>query len=154
MPEIVESPFRLTSDDPVISRADGVASTWSDLWKYQVPIGVSLILKPEHTFVANLEHTVTTGCGNATCMVKIEKRDASESEVVKVFFDLYYAVKEWQDQSKMAHLQVPPEGIIINEREFLVISAFESAGAIQAVAAGDVSYFELRIAKVRKALGA
>lgn len=152
MPEIIESPFRLTSDDPVLSRADGVASTWSDLWTYQVPIGVSLILKPEHTFVANLEWDTTT-CGNSTCMVKIEKRDASGSDVVRVFYDMYYAVKEWQDKSKMAHLQVPPEGVIVNERELLVISGYESAGAIQAGAAGDVSYFELRIAKVRKALG-
>lgn len=153
MPEIIESPFRLTSDDPVLSRADGVANIMSDLWTYQVPIGVSLILKPEHTFAANLEWDSTT-CGNNTCLVKIEKRDASGSDVVKVFFDMYYAVTTWSDQSKMAHLQVPPEGIIVNERELLVISAYESAGAIQAVAEGDVSYFELRIAKVRKALGA
>ncbi len=153
MPEIIEAPFRLTSDDPVLSRADGVQSTWSDLWKYQVPIGTSLILKPEHTFVANLEWDTTTA-GNSTCIVKIEKRDASESEVVRVFYDMYYAVKEWQNKTKMAHLQVPPEGIIIGEREFLVISGYESAGALQAGAVNDVSYFELRIARVRKALGA
>ena len=153
MPEIIEAPFRLTSDDPVLSRADGVASTWSDLWKYQVPIGTSLILKPEHTFVANLEWDTTTA-GDQTCIVKIEKRDASESEVVRVFYDLYYAIKEWQNKTKMAHLQVPPEGIIINEREFLVISGYESGGNLQAGAVNDVSYFELRIARVRKALGA
>ena len=153
MPEIIEAPFRLTSDDPVLTRADGVTSTWSDLWKYQVPIGTSLILKPEHTFAANLEWDTTTA-GDATCQVRIEKRDASGSDVVKVFFDMYYAVKEWQNQTKMAHLQVPPECIIINEREFLVILGWESAGALQAGAVNDVSYFELRIARVRKALGA
>jgi len=149
MPEIIEQPFRLTQADPVISAAAGVASTWSDIWKYQVPVGVSLILKPEHTFAANLEYD-TTDCGALTCQVKIEKRDASESDVVRVFSDVYTAVKEFQDKSKMATLQVPSEGLIVGEREYLVISAYESAGTI----AHGVSYFELRIAKVRKALGA
>ncbi len=149
MPEIIEQPFRLYQGDPVISVADGTASVWSDIWKYQVPVGVSLILKPNHTFAAYLYNdapaeTLVTG------MVKIEKRDSSESDVVKVFSDLYLSCKEFQEKSKMARLQVPAEGIIISEREFLVISVYD---AVNVVDESDC-YFELHIAKVRKALGA
>ena len=150
MPEIIEQPFRLYQDDPVISKANGVVSTWSDIWKYQVPVGVSLILKPNHTFAAYLYETTNNAeCGASDCMVKIEKRDSSESDVIKAYSDIYYSIKEFQEKNKMARLQVPAEGIIVGEREFLVISVYDNGAVAYAS-----SYFELHIAKVRKALGA
>ena len=156
MPEIIEQPFRLYQDDPVIAVADGTAATWSDIWKYQVPVGVSLILKPSHTFACYLYESTSPGqCTQTNTMVKIEKRDASESSVTKAFLDLYKTCTEFQERSKMARLQVPEEGLIINEREYLVISVYDPDGAVdEAGAAGGDSYFELHIAKVRKALGA
>lgn len=156
MPEIIEQPYRLYQDDPVVAVADGVAATWSDIWKYQVPVGVSLILKPEHTFAAYLYESTAPGeCTITNTMVKIEKRDSSESDVVKVFFDIYKTCREFQNKSSMARLQVPNEGVIVNEREYLVISVYDPDGAVdEAGAAGGDSYFEMHIAKVRKALGA
>jgi hypothetical protein len=147
-PEIVEAPFRLYQDDPVVDVADGTLNTWSDIWKYQVPVGVTLMLKPEHTFAAYIEDA-STEVGNSTCQVKIEKRDSSESDVQKVYLDLYYASKEFAEKSKMAHLQVPSGGVIVAEREYLVISVKDDG----AVDESD-SYFELHIAKIRKAIGA
>ena len=92
MPEIIEAPFRLFQDDPVISEADGVASTWSDLWEYQVPVGVSLIIKPNHTFACYLDElTGSTESGAQGTSIRIEKRDASGSDVAIIFGPKLYA---------------------------------------------------------------
>lgn len=155
MPDIIEQPFRLYQDDPVISVADGTAAVWSDIWKYQVPVGVSLILKPHHTFACYLwETTADAECTTTNTMVKIEKRDSSESDVVKVFLDLYITCREFAEKPLMAKLQVPEEGIIVNEREYLVISVYDPDGAVDEAGGTLDCYFELHIAKVRKALGA
>ena len=147
-PEIIEQPFRLYQDDPNVSVANGVASRWSDIWKYQVPLGVSLILKPEHTFSAYLDDGAEVGA--QTCSVKIEKRDSSQSDVVILFGpNLYATVKEFSERSKMATLGVPSGGIIVSEREYLVISAYDDGTITE-----STCYFELHIAKVRKAIGA
>ena len=144
---VTEQPFRLTQDDPVITEADGTADAWSDIFKYQVPNGTSLLLKPGYTFSAYLED-VSAQVGNSTCQVKIEKRDASGSDVLLVYGPaLYLESKEFQELSKTARVQVPSGGVEIREREFLVI-AVKDDGAIDA----SDSYFELRIHKVRKAL--
>jgi len=151
MPEIIEQPFRLYQDDPVIAVANGVLATWSDIWKYQVPVGVTLILKPEHTFAAYLYESTAPGeCTTTNTMVTIEKRDSSGSDVIKAYQDLYLACSEFQEKSKMARLQAPAEGLIVNEREFLVISVYDPDGAVSEASC----YFELHIAKIRKALGA
>ena len=151
MAEVKEQPFRLYQDDPVISVADGTANQWSDIWNYEVPIGVALILKPEHTFAAYLyESTNSAACGDSDCRVKIERRDNSESDVLLVFGpDFYVTVQEFQNKSLMARLKVPAEGVVVNEREKLVISVYDN-GAIDESAC----YFELHIAKIRKVLKA
>lgn len=148
--KIKEEPFRLTQADPVISAANGVASRWSDVWKYQVPIGVKLLILPTHTFGCYLRDTSPAEVGDSTCRVKIEKRDPAEGSVICLYgADLYVASKEFQDQSKLARMKVPGGGITIDEREFLVISAYDDATIAYAT-----SYFEMHIAKVRRALGA
>lgn len=155
MPEIIEQPYTMYQDDPVISvTATGTAGTWVDLWKYQVPMGVSLIIKPEHTISMYLAVS-TTECAMLageydTCMVRIEKRDSSQSDVqVLCGPRIYKAFTVWDEKNRLAHFNVPPEGVIINEREFLVILVYDDG----AITETDC-YFEARIAKVRKALGA
>ena len=155
MPEIIEQPFRLYQDDPNVSVANGVASTWSDIWKYQVPLGTSLIIKPEHTLSLYLavagptEVAAAAGTYN-TCMVRVEKRDASGSDVkVLTGPKIYIAFRQFQDKNRLAHFNVPSEGVIISEREYLVILAYDDGTISEAVC-----YFEMHIAKVRKALGA
>lgn len=151
MPEIIEQKFRLTQADPVISGTDGVADTWSDLFKYQVPVGMSLILKPNHTFACYLdEGTGTTTVGDADCSIRIEKRDASESDVEILFGPkLFKSCKNFTPYNRLARFSVPEGGVIINEREFLVIVALNPD-----VIEYPHCYFEMHIAKVRKALGA
>lgn len=154
MPEIIEAPFRLMQDDPVITstdKANGVASTWSDMWTYQVPVGMSLIIKPEHTFSAYLdEGTGSTESGASHTSIRIEKRDASGSDKSIIFGPkLYSSVKQFVNVDRLAHFNVPPEGVIINEREKLVIVVYTDAIVVEAYC-----YWEAHIAKVRKAIGA
>lgn len=146
---ILEQKFRLTQDDPVISAVQASAGLWGDLWTYQVPNGTSLILKPEHTFSLYLVKTGGSEA-SATTKVKIEKRDSTGSDRINVLGPgMYMLYKEFQDVNLMAMLSVPSSGIIVNERELLVISVWPEAGDTAVL---TTSYFELRIAKVRKAL--
>jgi hypothetical protein len=150
-PKVVEQPFRLYQGDPGISLAAGAASQWSDVWTYQVPNGTALIIKPHHTFSTYLyDSTNSAACGDATCRVKIEKRDASKSDILLLYGpSLYLESQEFQEQVKIARMKVPPEGVIINQREFLIISVYDDAVSTHAA-----SYFELRIAKIRRTIGA
>ncbi len=154
MPEIVEQPFKLNQADPVISAADGVANTWSDIWKYQVPVGMSLIIKRNHTFACYLdEGTGSTESGVADASVRIEKRDASESDVEIIFGPkLYTSVKQFTPFNRVAKFGVPEEGKIINEREYLVVVILNDA-ILTSASSSYYCYFEMQIAKVRKALG-
>lgn len=151
-PEIIEQPFRLTQADPVISAASGVSGSWSDIWKYQVPVGMSLIIKPNHTFAAYLHDGEE--CGTAVfsdCSVRIEKRDASESDVEILFGPkLYKSIRNFTPYNRMAKFSVPEEGKIINEREYLVIVALNDG----TLTGATTSFFEMHIAKIRKAIGA
>lgn len=145
--KIVNQPFRLFQDDPNISVSDGTANQWTDIWKFQVPQGVNLILLPTHTFSAYIEDG-SAEVGTSTCRIKIEKRDSSLSDVLVVYGpDLYYSSKEFQEKSKMAHLSVSESGLIVNEREYIVISVYDD-GTIDE----SDSYFELNIAQTRKAI--
>ena len=146
----VDQPYRLTQSDPVISEADGTANQWSDIWKYQVPMGVQLVIKSDATFAGYLEDTSPAEVGNATCRFKIEKRDPSESDSLLLYGpDIYLASKEFQDIRKKARLSVPKGGLVIDQREYLVISAYDDA----AIDASD-SYFELLIKRVRRPIKA
>lgn len=155
MPEIIEQPFKLNQADPVISAADGVADTWSDIWKYQVPVGTSLILKRNHTFACYLdEGTGSTEAGAQEASIRIEKRDASESDVEIVFGPkLYVSCKNFTPFNRVAKFNVPGEGTIINEREYLVVVILNDA-ILTSASTSYYCYFEMQIAKVRKALGA
>ena len=146
---IKETPYRLYQDDPVISVSDGTADTFTDIWTYQVPQGMALIIKPYHTFAAYINDG--SEVGDNTCQIKIEKRDASGTEVEILYGpELYLTSKEFQEQVKMAKLVAVSEaGVIIEPRQKLVI-AIKDDGTVDESAC----YFELHIAKVYKTLGA
>ena len=152
IPKVLEEPFRLTNLDPVISSANGVATYWSDLWTYQVPNGVALILKPTDTFSLYLDSgTGSTEAPAATTSIKIEKRDASKSDILLAYGPTFYLdAKEFQDVNKLARLRITGDSLVINEREFLIISA-KTAAVTLAVA---YCYFVIHTTRIRKAIGA
>lgn len=140
-----ETPYPLTQADPNIEARDGRAGEWADIWRLQVPVGQVLVCRPGHTFAAHLRDTTHVEVGAATCAVKIEKRDPSESDVLLLYGpDLYISSVEFQDEELKARLRVPVEGIEISGREWLVISATDP----KTISAAN-SYFELFIARRR-----
>lgn len=140
-----ETPYPLTQIDPNVVARDGRAGEWADIWRLQVPVGQTLICRPGHTFAAHLRDTTHAEVGMATTMVKIEKRDPGENDILLIYGpDLYISVTEFQNEELKARLRVPMEGVEVSEREWLVISAMAST----VISAAD-SYFELFIARRR-----
>ncbi len=150
---ILEEPFRLTNADPVIVAANSAAvARWYDLWTYQVPNGMSLVLKPTDAFSVYLDRsTGSTEISQTAARVKIEKRDSSQSDIQLVYGPtLYKEAIEFQDINKFARLRLPASVVVVNEREWLAISIYYATYA--AVVA--YCYFVLQTTRIRKAIGA
>lgn len=147
MPRPVEERWSLTQAQTAdITEADGTASKWSDIWKYQVPTGVGHVLLPTHTFSAYLEDA-STEVGSGTCRVRIEVRDSSEQDSKVVFGpSLYITVKEFQDTQKIARLDLE-KPVPVTERMWIVVAVYDD-GAIDA----SDSYFELAVNRIRQTL--
>ena len=142
----IEEKWALTNSDSNITEADGTASTWSDIWKYQVPTGVGHVLMPEHTISAYLEDA-SAEVGDGSCRISIEVRDTSEQDSKTVFGPaLYVTLKEFQDVAKVAKLNIA-HPVQVTERMWIVFRVNDD-GAIDA----SDSYFEISMNRVRKTL--
>lgn len=143
---MIEDPFHLTNSDPNVTEADGTQDVFSDIWKYQVPIGVTHVLKSEHRFSAYLEDA-SAEVGNSTCRIQLEVRDPAEQDSRVVLGPaLYLRAKEFQDMTKMLTLQVG-EDMVVSERYWIVIMVRDD-GAIDA----SDSYFDLFVSRMRAAV--
>lgn len=143
MPEIVE-PFHLTSNEANITEADGSASAWADIWKYQVPRGQELILAAGDTFSVYLEDGSPAEVGDRTAKVKIEVRDPAEGEVFLVHGPAsYQSVKEFQDDDLISRLKLL-EPLRVPSRYWVVVAAYDD-GTIDA----SDSAFDLYIHRSR-----
>lgn len=142
--EILTDPFHLTQADGNITEADGTANSFSDIWKYQVPIGVSHVIRTGDTFSAYLEDSSPAQVGNATCRVQIEVRDPAEQDKMVVLGPmLYLKVKEFQDMQLVAKIRIPTD-VIVGERYWIVVMVRDD-GTIDA----SDSYFDLNISRAR-----
>lgn len=141
-PTPIDEPFHLTDNDPNITETDGTANTWSDLWKYQVPVGTALRLAADNTFAAYIEDA-SAEIGNSDAQVRIRVRDPAETENIVVYGPaLYLKSKEFQDRPLKAHLGV--QEYIVRERHWLVFECKDN-GTIDA----SDSYFELLTSRIR-----
>ena len=150
MGNVKEEVWALTSADtvaiPAANRSDGTANQWSDIWKYQVPVGQSHILKPGHYLATYLEDA-SAEVGNGSCQVKVVVRDQSEQDEKAIYGPaLYVATKEFQDRDKMAKLQLQHE-VLVEESSFIVIQVKDDG----AVDESD-SYFKMETIRVRKGI--
>ena len=145
--KIIEEPFHLTDSDPGITAAAGVAATWSDIWKYQVPQGVTHVLRTEHTFSAYIED----GSAEITApdaQVKIEVRDPSEQDKRPVYGPAMYSRSiEFQDRDKMAHLNILPGGLAVKPRDWIVVMVNDNGTIDQ-----TDSYFDLFCSRIRESV--
>lgn len=143
MTEIIE-PFHLTNSDPNVTKANGTANAWADIWKYQVPRGTELILAPGDTFSTYLEDTSPAQVGDRTAKVKIEVRDPAEGESSLMLGpQAYQSVKEFQDEDLIARLKLV-EPVRVPSRYWVVIAAYDDA----TIDASD-SAFDLYIHRAR-----
>lgn len=151
MPKVKEEVWELTSGDtvaiPAANRADGTASVWSDVWKYQVPVGQAHILKPGHRLAFYLKDTTTAEVGSGTCRIRIEVRDQSESDRSVIFGPaLYASLKEFQQDDKMARLSLQKD-IVVGERFFIVVVGYDDAALDE-----SISYFKMETIRVRSGI--
>ena len=107
-------PFHLHQGNSNLTRSDGTASTWVDIWKYQVPRGTTLMIAPGDTFSAYLEDA-SAEVGNHTAKIEVVVRDPAERENTLVLGPVHYlSVKEFQDDDLiyriglLSHIEVPP----------------------------------------------
>ena len=131
-------PFHLTQADGNITKANGVANTWSDIFKYQVPQNTEVLLQPGDLFSAYLKDTSPAECGEDTCYVKIEVRDPSENDHELVFgAAIYKRIKEFQDGNEMAKIAITIARRVL-PRQWIVIVIKDDAVVNYAT-----SYFDL-----------
>jgi len=141
--QVIHDPFHLTNTDNNITEADGTANIFSDIWKYQCPIGVTHVLRAGQTFSLYLEDS-SSEVGNQTCRVQIEVRDPAEQDTLIVYGPALYIVsKEFRDATLKARIGTSSD-ILVPERYWIVVMARDD-GAIDA----SDSYFDLYIARQR-----
>ena len=150
MGKVKEEAWTLNSGDttaiPAGNRANGVATKWSDVWKYQVPTGQAHILKPGHHFSAYLEDAGAV-VGDGTCRLKIVIRDQSEQDEKSIYGPaLYVASKEFQDRDLMAVLALQSD-LAIEEKFFIVIQGYDDATITEANC-----YFKLETVRIRSSI--
>jgi hypothetical protein len=140
--------FRFTSNDPGLVAANGVANSWSVMWKYQVQKGNTLILRDGDPFSLRLQDAAVAEPGSYTCLVKVEKQDSSGGNAKLLFGpDMYIASRELTDPNLLARLSIPEGELRMTESQLLVISVLDDA--VDVVAS---SYFQMLINKIRPSL--
>jgi len=143
--KVLEEPFDLTDQDSNITKSNATDSAWSDMYKYQVPVGIGHTIQPGHFISAYLDKAGTET--SATALVKIEVRDSAEQDKRTVFGPAVYAkIKEFQDRNKIARLNVA-EPVPVLERQWIVLMVSAATAPTTAN-----SYFDLAISRIRRAL--
>jgi hypothetical protein len=133
-------PFVITQEDENVAQADGTADELQDLFKYRVPKGQRIILRPEDVLAVYVVETDGTAAQN-NALIKLELRDATETEKTPLVQSTQYVnfAGEFQDEDKLIHLDIQKE-IVVDEQEYLVILGKNPAPFLDK----DLSYFELR----------
>jgi len=121
-------PFHITGATPGIAAANGVAATWVDIWRLQIPQGTGLILQASDQVSMYLEDNTAAQCDlDGSCRVRIEVRDPAEQDVERIFGEAnYLRVRPFQDRALIARLGVT-KPVKVYERQWLVITAIDDA---------------------------
>ena len=145
----ISEPFHLTSADGGNTAADGSVNAWSNIWKYKVPRGTTIILSPGNTFACFLEDTGPAEIGDRDARVQILVRDPAESQEIQAFGPaLYVASKEQQDMDLMATLRLP-EPLHVPARYWIIIQAYDGV----VIDASD-SFYDIGCHRIREQVGA
>ncbi len=148
MPKVVEESYEISSVDTTnLTLADATASKWSDIWKYQVPTGEAIILKPSHHFSIYLDESTGSTEAEAVARIKIEIRDQSEQDSKNIFGPtLYASCKDFDNVDKMATLDLQND-VSIEEKFWVVVMVYHTDQVVYAY-----SYFNLEAIRVRSGI--
>jgi len=137
-------PFHITGNTPGMVAANGVAATWTDIWRVQIPQGMGLILQASDQLSVYFEDNTAAECGlDGSCRLRMEVRDPAEQDVERVFGDANYRrVREFQNRALIGHLGIS-KPVKVYERQWLVITAIDNATITVANC-----YFDLLTSKV------
>ena len=142
-------PFVITQEDTDVTQTDTTAEALQDLFVYRVPIGITIILRPEDVLCAGLVETDTTVVQN-TAQVKIEVRDATGEEKKPILGPMSYAnfsasgVGEFKDEDKFVKLDITRE-MKVYENEYIALQVKNPSPYVDK----DTSSFSLRCHRER-----
>lgn len=148
MKEVKPRPYHITDEDGAITVADGIANTWSDIWKFRIPQNVGIVISPGDSFACYLEDASAECARDGSCLIRMEARDASEQHRETIAGDMIYnKLREFQDRDKVFKFN-PPKPVKLSERQWLVIMVKDD-GAIDE----SDSYFDMVVTRVSELLG-
>ena len=126
------------------NRANGVASVWTDIWQYKVPVGQSIILLPAHKFHAKLYIAGPTEVTDNGCQLRIMLKDQTLGGGEVIYNPSFYvSSKEPVDITKMARLNIPKERQI-DETFYICIQAYYASVIVE-----NLSSFSLESIRYR-----
>ena len=133
-------PFVINQEDPNVAQADGVAEALQDLFLYCVPLGITILLRPEDVLCLFAQETDATAL-QSTAEVKLEARDGTQSQKIPVLGPALYAsfAGEFKDEDKFVHLDISAP-IEVKEKEYIALMVKNPTP----YADKDTGYFSLR----------
>lgn len=161
MTEPLQEPFTLTKGETGIVQTDGLAGValatkFGEILRWQVPVGIGLVILPGHTFALKLWGIDAVEMPAET-LVRVRVRDASNQDEKTILGPvLYHSLKEFVDRDKIAHFDVR-EPVKIYENQYIAVEvagddvATTGGVDITGCASGE-SYFEMAIARIRQPL--
>ena len=123
---VKEEVFYLTSEESGVTGTDistGQTSLWLQGWRFQVPVGQSLILLPSDTFSIYGEDQTDTELTVADKLrIRVEDPSHADSKLV-LGPAIYDQVKEFQDRDLIKHLDLV-KPLIVKENSWIIIEVY------------------------------
>lgn len=146
---VKEEIFHLTSKEANVTETDistGQTSLWLEGWRWQVPVGQSIIFLPSHTFslfakdIATSELTIDD-------LFRIVVKDASQQDAKQILGSVRYtALRSFQDKNLIRHLDLS-KPLIVNEDQWIVIEGYMAISLDV-----SLSWFDLTCQRIRHAI--
>jgi len=134
-----------------ITVADGQGAKWADIWDFQVPYHVEIVLNPADIVSFYLVGDDASEMPNIT-QIRVVKRDTTNEESTPILSDINYkTVKEFADKKKLAHLTMGSQ-IVVGTDEHIVVQINGADAATTGDTDASASHFKLVTTRRRKGL--
>ena len=125
--EKIES-YELTQNETGITATSitvAAAEPLQELWKFQVPVGMSYLFSGSDIFSCYLYSTTGGAEASAASRVQIVTKDSSQFNARNLLNQIRYTIaKEFQDVKLMCHLDIPPGEIVeVKAGEWIIVLA-------------------------------